>query len=244
MIRINKGTVIPTILTTKGHAKTNTHCSDYDSDPIAYQTGTKKLDIDEKVYGHKEVKNKLVAIQYEKCCFCEGKFKKFAHGDVEHFRPKGGYQQDEGETLQKPGYYWLAYDWDNLFFSCQICNQQYKKNFFPLTDPNARAKSHHNSIGAEDPVMVHPSDDDPEIHVSFRKEIIYGKTEKGKMTIKRTGLDRLDEERLESLKIVRTILYLLELEPDNLEAKEFVEKWKLDSAEFRGMIKANFPELA
>ncbi len=243
MIRIDKGSEIPTILTTKGQAKKTAHCQEYDSSPSEYISGKKKMKIDEDIYGHETVKSKLKSVQHQKCCFCEGKFGNNAYGDVEHFRPKGGYQQDENEKLQKPGYYWLAYDWDNLFFSCQFCNQQFKKNFFPLTNPTKRALSHHDEITKEDPLLVHPSKEDPEEHVSFRQEIAYGKTEKGRITIQRTGLDRLNEERLEFLKIAKALLDLAKLDPSHLEVKALIQKYKQDSCEFRGMIKANFPEL-
>ncbi|MBI1786101.1 MAG: hypothetical protein HYR60_00930, partial [Acidobacteria bacterium] len=42
-----------------------------------------------------------------------------AHGDVEHFRPKSVY-------------WWLAYCYDNHLYACQICNQVFKKDRFPV----------------------------------------------------------------------------------------------------------------
>ena len=54
-----------------------------------------------------------------KCAYCEADTAAVAHGDVEHFRPKSEY-------------WWLAYCYDNYTFSCQICNQTYKSNLFPI----------------------------------------------------------------------------------------------------------------
>lgn len=54
-----------------------------------------------------------------KCAYCETPVATVAHGDVEHFRPKSVY-------------WWLAYCYDNYSFSCQICNQIYKKDKFPF----------------------------------------------------------------------------------------------------------------
>lgn len=56
---------------------------------------------------------------HSKCAYCEANTKVVAHGDVEHYRPKSIY-------------WWLAYTYDNYLFSCQICNQTYKSNHFPI----------------------------------------------------------------------------------------------------------------
>jgi hypothetical protein len=50
--------------------------------------------------------------------------------------------------LEQPGYFWLAYVWANLFLACQLCNQSFKKNLFPLADPAKRARSHLHDLGA------------------------------------------------------------------------------------------------
>ena len=54
-----------------------------------------------------------------KCAYCEASTEVVAHGDVEHFRPKSVY-------------WWLAYCYDNYLFACQICNQSFKGNDFPV----------------------------------------------------------------------------------------------------------------
>lgn len=55
-----------------------------------------------------------------KCAYCEAPTDAVAHGDVEHFRPKSIY-------------WWLAFCFDNYLYSCQICNQSYKSNHFPIS---------------------------------------------------------------------------------------------------------------
>jgi hypothetical protein len=54
-----------------------------------------------------------------KCAYCEASFTAVSFGDVEHFRPKSVY-------------WWLAYCYDNYLASCQICNQSFKRDLFPL----------------------------------------------------------------------------------------------------------------
>lgn len=54
-----------------------------------------------------------------KCAYCEANTEVVAHGDVEHYRPKSIY-------------WWLAYTYDNYLYACQICNQIYKSDNFPI----------------------------------------------------------------------------------------------------------------
>ena len=69
----------------------------------------------------KKAKKQLKAESHGKCAYCEAPTAVVAHGDVEHFRPKSVY-------------WWLAYCYDNYLFSCQLCNQSFKGNEFPLED--------------------------------------------------------------------------------------------------------------
>lgn len=73
----------------------------------------------------KSAKAKVRADSAKKCAYCEASTSVVAHGDVEHFRPKSIY-------------WWLAYDFDNYLFACQICNQIYKKDFFPVLPEEER----------------------------------------------------------------------------------------------------------
>ena len=53
-----------------------------------------------------------------KCAYCESSLVG-GDMDVEHYRPKGGVS----EVPDHSGYYWLAYDWENLVASCSFCNR-------------------------------------------------------------------------------------------------------------------------
>lgn len=74
-----------------------------------------------------------------KCAYCEANTSVVAHGDVEHYRPKSIY-------------WWLAYTYDNYLFACQICNQVYKSDHFPikgilLQEPSISATSTDFDLG-------------------------------------------------------------------------------------------------
>jgi hypothetical protein len=132
MIRIRKPRKAPEILRTKGKAKRKELCKAYLASPDDYRTGKRKPEFDSGIYGSRSVKRALIKAQHGKCAFCESKITHIAYGDVEHFRPKAGVRQKASDKLQRPGYYWLAYEWRNLLLSCQLCNQRYKENLFPL----------------------------------------------------------------------------------------------------------------
>lgn len=68
----------------------------------------------------KDTKDQLKVESNDKCAYCEVSTSAVAYGDVEHFRPKSVY-------------WWLAYCYDNYLFSCQICNQKYKVDEFPIS---------------------------------------------------------------------------------------------------------------
>ncbi len=167
MIRIKRPARAPAILRTRGAAITKQQCKEYDDDPGAYNDGKKSFTFDPGIYGHKTVKGALKKAQHGKCAFCESKVSHIAYGDVEHFRPKAGYQRDPRGRLIRPGYYWLAYEWSNLLFCCQLCNQRFKGNLFPLAEDAGRATSHHEAIKNEQPLFVDPSVEDPESVLEF-----------------------------------------------------------------------------
>lgn len=184
----------------------------------AYDSGKRDFtsdDFNSKIYGAKSVKNALIKAQHDKCCFCESKVTHISYGDVEHFRPKGGTRQEKSDPLTKPGYFWLAYDWSNLFLSCTLCNQRFKANLFPLVRPSKRAKSHHDDLSQEEPLLLHPSDDEPQRHIGFREEVVYAidGSPRGEVTIQVLGLNRveLEEKRRDKLQLIRLLTQAISL---------------------------------
>lgn len=231
MIQINKSANIPAVLAGKGKAGIKELCKAFDANPAAYgkaynkTTNPFKFEFDGDVYGPKEVKEQLKKEQFNKCCFCENKdFDDIAHGDVEHFRPKGAFAKDAAvKGFLRPGYYWMAYEWENLFYSCEVCNRSYKKNYFPLTDETKRAKSHNDKLESLSvTLLLDPGKEDPEIHIGFRKEIPYHKTVKGENSIKYYGIDRdkLSEKRRKHLDEVRKNILLAKIDIVNLTAAQ------------------------
>jgi hypothetical protein len=161
--------------------------------------------------------------QFSKCCYCENTFLDVAFGDVEHYRPKGGYLENIKDKLKKPGYYWMAYSWENLHLSCDICNRTYKKNYFPLKNNVLRISTHHNehNLNKEEPLLLSPTEDN-EIHFEFKKHIIKGLTIEGKTSVIHYGLDRteLNQKRLEWYEMIDTHAFFYNLNPDNISNEQ------------------------
>lgn len=180
----------------------------YDANPATYDTGASTFDIDKNIYGHADVKDVLRVAQHRKCCFCEGVFEGNAPADVEHFRPKKYAQQGRGGRKLYPGYYWLGYTWENLYYCCEICNRSQKKNYFPLRDSAARARNHLADLAGEEPLILDPGGPlDPRAHISFNGEVAIGSTDEGRTTVEYVGLNRpaLIDARLESLNLLKIL---------------------------------------
>lgn len=247
MIKITKPPQAPAILRSRGSTKCTALCNDYLLYAAEYDTGQRTFKFDASIYGDDTVKDMLIEAQHRKCCFCERKTGK--DGDVEHFRPKAGCRQTAKSGLQRPGYYWLAYDWDNLFLSCSACNSRHKRNLFPLANPSQRARCHTDDVAQEAPLFIHSTQQDPEQYIGFRKEIPFAirGNRLGKATIKALGLDRelLNEVRRDRLNILIHLRKVVETLPTNAEGRQLIEeaeaflaKAVADDGEFAAMARA------
>jgi len=181
---------------------------------------------DFKVYREKEVKQSLAKLFHNKCAYCEFRYAAGITGDVEHYRPKGGVEGDDGPSIW-PGYYWLAADWDNLLPSCRLCNSPNtlidltdgqertmgKANYFPIESGSKRATKR-RELDAERPLILNPCKNKPSEHFEFferdgHKALLRGKTEAGRKTIDICGLNRAElvRERLDILTQLETLMF-------------------------------------
>jgi uncharacterized protein (TIGR02646 family) len=226
MIRINKSPNAPAILTAAGATETANLCAAYSANPAGFTSApgisarlVMKMKFDNKIYGASAVKNQLAMDQHYKCCFCEGKFSDFSYGDVEHFRPKKAHKKYLQKGLTYPGYYWLAYDWSNLMYSCEKCNRKFKGNDFPLFNEGTRCAyhTHVNPTANEDCLLINPTTENPSLYITFDKgiPIPVNHSLKGKVSIKKYGLDRLNGSRIENLNAIRVALTLANIDETN-----------------------------
>ncbi len=222
-------------------------CRLFEENREIYLTGEKTFDFDRGIYSHNTVKRTLRKDQHGKCCYCEGKFEAFSSGDIEHYRPKGAVKQSETGSRIYPGYYWLAYCWKNLYYSCEHCNRSSKRELFPLKNHAQRACSHIDPVDIEQPLLLDPGGiEDPRNHIVYFENVAVGVTEIGRKTIDVVDLNRpaLKDQRLKHLDILETLQIIAlaldgSTDPNDIEDREkAVNKlvsYREQTAEFSAM---------
>jgi uncharacterized protein (TIGR02646 family) len=189
MIRVDRSQINPPHVLTDPNSKglkeikkALQHFSPPATPPPAKEEGKTKFKF--AAYSHDEVKEALYTLFMGKCAYCESVYASSQPMDVEHWRPKGGYEDDQGDLVQ-PGYYWLAAVWDNLLPSDIDCNRQRrqritplgielkqgKENQFPLESGSPRAAKPGEEL-AEKPLLLDPCRDHPEEHFQFNDEAV------------------------------------------------------------------------
>lgn len=120
---------------------------------------------DFRVFMDREIRSLLEKMFRGKCAYCESAIGATGSMDLEHYRPKSTVETGDGTAI-RPGYWWLASSWDNLYASCSVCNRN-KANRFPLADESQRARRPADELAAEQPLILDPCRDDPERHLVF-----------------------------------------------------------------------------
>ena len=180
------------------------------NDPENHQFNT-------NLYGHDSVRAALEKLFHDKCAYCESPLE--GH-DAEHFRPKGRV----AENRHHPGYYWLVYEWKNLYPSCIHCNQRRKDkprwgdlkygitggklDQFPLEDENTRAMTPEDDIKLEKNLLLDPCNDDPSLYLTFGIDgqiLSIDNNDRGNTTIEICHLTRRRLKDKRKVKVSETI---------------------------------------
>lgn len=141
----------------------------------------------------------LRVLFYGKCAFCET----HAALEVDHFRPKF-----EASGLKKEarfdGYWWLAYEWENLYSMCNNCIRN-KRNRFPVVGSRARLQTYGTELAREKALLLDPCADNPQNYLAFQvtgfvksrpmsrvEQRRFSGYNRGEYTIEILGLNRTD----------------------------------------------------
>jgi len=128
-----------------------------------------------------------------KCAFCEARIEPVQQR-LMYFRPQGNVQPASNEYH----YYWLSFDWSNLYLACRDCFEL-RGSEFPVENPRVTAHvSHLDRENAypyfleERPLLVDPCLDVPIEYLHFDNEgrISSTKGSRGRYTIKIFDLNR------------------------------------------------------
>ena len=134
--------------------------------------GLGRIPTSKDIKGYKVVDKDLWKTQHKKCCYCETKLH-LAYHDVEHYRPKCTADRRPGCTSTH-GYWWLAFTWTNLLFSCSGCNRSAKRIRFPLDNGTVGSTAEDSLFAGERPLLINPYDTNPADHIVFEQEFYRG----------------------------------------------------------------------
>ncbi len=186
----------------------------------AFENNKSKGFFEQGKYNHGDVKIALKAIYKSKCAYCE-KSLTDQYGEVEHYRPKGKMKsllkrtdlnsnikriletsQFNKSHLSDDGYFWLAFSWGNLLWSCKQCNMP-KSTFFDIQENSRVAYSNeslenlHDKVKeyflSEKPHLINPEFENPKPYLIFTKKAeLKSRNARMKYTIETCKLNRDD----------------------------------------------------
>lgn len=182
----------------------------------------------------------LCEAQYFKCCYCEIGIQK-SNNDVEHFRPKASACRAPG-CADSHGYWWLAYTWENLLYSCANCNRVAKNDKFPLATGSMALQPENSPPSDEKPLLIDPGGAvNPVEHIIFSEFSLFAGGPKnwyatprngsirGLYTIEVCGLNRQDLLEVRNLYFKNYILpqiQAIKYEIDNGRVDDVVRQYR------------------
>jgi uncharacterized protein (TIGR02646 family) len=136
------------------------------SEKLSFLAALGRDPVSDDITGYRIVAAELWALQHNKCCYCEERIR-FNYNDVEHYRPKARANRLPG-CVEKHGYWWLAYSWENLIYACATCNRSNKNDKFPLQKGSIPLTYNMDAPGDEVPLLLNPAEKvNPVDHIKF-----------------------------------------------------------------------------
>lgn len=142
----------------------------------------------EKLWRDPRVRDWLLGLFHDKCWYTEAQEAVSAY-HVDHYRPKGRVT-DVGRTNPEPGYWWLAFKWENYRICGQLINVK-KNDVFPLISGHRATADKPGSLKLEAPALLDPTTDDARL-ISFEMD------EDGCRAVPMPGADDEDCARVET----------------------------------------------
>jgi uncharacterized protein (TIGR02646 family) len=160
----------------------------------------RKYDFDQQgLLEHLELTEALEAMAGNRCAFCNRSGATDATELTTHrLRPPQDAVASDGGTSRRH-YWWLAYDWRNLYPACGACRIAQGAKF-PTARARVRVGTTDELAAREEPLLLDPCLDDPEgVFVYLDSGEVVSGDDRGKATIETFDLNRpelIDERRV------------------------------------------------
>jgi uncharacterized protein (TIGR02646 family) len=156
---------------------------------------------------HPEVAGALTALSDGRCAFCSRGGRADAGLAAHRLRPPQDAVASDGTTSRRH-YWWLAYEWRNLYPACTDCRHAQGAKF-PTASRRVRVGTTVELAEREEPLLLDPCADDPEaVLIYLDQGEVVSSDQRGKATIETFDLNRpaLIEERAVAVASTRTLL--------------------------------------
>ncbi|HEX9940245.1 MAG TPA: AAA family ATPase [Longimicrobium sp.] len=120
---------------------------------------------DPEVWNAPDVSAAVAELFRGKCAYCETAVTSRDTGGVDHFRPRANARDDFRSAVDPDHYWWLAYEWTNLYLACAVCARN-RGTHFPTIGPRAGRRS----TEPEAPLLLDPCADNPQLFLSFSRD--------------------------------------------------------------------------
>lgn len=168
------------------------------------------------------LKTALLKESHGKCVYCEQKLTASRPIQVDHYRPVSGAIDVRG-ARSEDHYFWLAYEWENLYACCPECNQA-KGAKFPVASDRVPLRIGGDLDAIEHPLILNPGRSYPEDHLQFRYDgLVAPKSMLGEYTIEILRLNRAELVKARSAHVKK------------LDRSRNVDEACRDDAEFAGL---------
>lgn len=224
MIRIDRSTAeAPEVLRSKEATQSLKRAADFfASETRADQQ--RQFEFNEELLFDQAVTRPLTDLFANRCAFCSRSQMDASELDLRahRLRPPQNAVGRDGSTSRRH-YWWLAYQWSNLYLACVECRIAQGAKF-PVEGKHARVGTA-DGLANERPLLIDPCLEDPEAHLVYLDsgEVVAADS-RGTATIETFELNRpaLQEDRAAMRSAVRVQLTILQRALDNSEADAFI----------------------
>src|SRR5262249_30995754 len=165
MIRVHRGKVVSEILLSKRAQAARKEAEAFYGRPRGTRT-QERHSFQEELW--RQTTEDLRRLFRAKCAYFEKRVAKSEPILVDHFRPTGHAKQLVGSS-SPDHYWWLAYEYENLYPACVDCHR-HKGTMFPVKGQRAAKGEVGKDLRKERALLLDPCSDNPQEYLYFLKD--------------------------------------------------------------------------